>query len=466
MGDMGRLIVNNGTLVTPGGALKADLVIDGQTIAGIDASAQVNEGDQVIDATDLLVLPGMVDAHTHIKLDTGLFQTADNWEIGTKAAAAGGVTTVIDFANQIKGKPYSDALAARCAEAAPSIIDYAFHMVVLEPERDPDKLQDELQGILDLGLSSLKLFTTYRPNYYLDDAALLHLFKAMPSGLTAMIHCENDSIVSDATKRLIDAGHTGWRYHAQGRPVEAEVEAINRVLLLATNSEGDFPVYIAHCSTADAAWDIGDYKERFPGYVHFETCPQYLLLDDTLYEGQKPQHYILQPPLRPSEHPEVLKNLVLEGLVDVISTDTCDYTLAQKTAKPDFTQTPGGLPGIETLLPAMYTLFCHELGEPVEKIIDLMTANPARIFGLYPRKGALQVGSDADVVLYDPRPETVIRHEDLHYLAGYSPYEGMRVKGRVRATLSRGEVIYQDGSFPSQVGRGRFVHANPVFLSS
>jgi dihydropyrimidinase len=460
---MGRLIIKNGTLVTPEGTLRADLIVEGETIASIAAAAEVREGDQVIDAAEMLVLPGMVDAHTHIKLDTGLFQTADNWEIGSKAAAAGGVTTVIDFANQIKGKPYSDALAARCAEAAPSIIDYTFHMVVLEPDRDPDKLQDDLRGILELGISSLKLFTTYRPNYYLDDAALLHLFKAMPSGLTAMVHCENDSLVSDATKRLVEAGHAGWHYHAQGRPPEAEIEAINRVLMLATFGGGTFPIYIAHCSTVDAAWGIEEFKDQFPGYVHFETCPQYLLLDDTVYEGKTPERYILQPPLRSPEHPDMLRNLVIEGLVDVISTDTCDYTIAQKTAKADFTQTPGGLPGIETLLPMMYSLFCHELGEPVEKIIQLMTGNPARIFGIYPRKGALQVGSDADIVLYDPRPENMIHHKDLHYVAGYSPYEGMKVKGKVRATISRGDVIYQDGAFPSGSGRGRFVRAQPVF---
>jgi dihydropyrimidinase len=280
-----------------------------------------------------------------------------------------------------------------------------------------------------------------------------------------MVHCENDSIVSDATHRLVEAGHTGWRYHAQGRPPEAEVEAINRVLLLATSAGEQFPIYIAHCSTSDAAWDIGEFKKDYPGLVHFETCPQYLLLDDSVYEGQKPEHYILQPPLRGSKNLRFLREFVQFGRIDVISTDTCDYTLDQKQANPDFTQTPGGLPGIETLLPMMYTLFCYELGEPVEKIVRLMTANPARIFGIYPQKGVLQVGSDADVVLYDPRPEAIVRHQDLHYLAGYSPYEGMKVKGKVRTTISRGEVIYQDGAFPSQAGRGQFVHARPAVTS-
>jgi dihydropyrimidinase len=284
----------------------------------------------------------------------------------------------------------------------------------------------------------------------------------MPPGLAAMVHCENDSIVTDATQRLVVAGDTAWSYHAQARPPEAEIEAISRVLLLATTPEARFPIYIAHCSTAVAAMHIGAFKEQYPGYVHFETCPQYLLLDDSVYAGQQPEHYILQPPLRPTHHQRALRELVQAGKVDVISTDTCDYTLAQKRAKPDFTQTPGGLPGIETLLPMMYTLFCDELGEPVDDVVRLMTANPARIFGLYPRKGALQAGSDADVVLYDPRPEGMIQHKQLHYLAGYSPYEGLRVKGKVHATISRGEVIYQDGTFVAKPGRGRFVRGQPL----
>jgi dihydropyrimidinase len=332
-------------------------------------------------------------------------------------------------------------------------------MVMLEPARNEQALADDLQTILDQGISSLKLFTTYRPNYYLDDAALLHLFRAMPSGLTAMVHCENDSIVTDATLRLVEAGQTGWRFHAYGRPPEAEIEAINRVLLLATTPAARSPIYIAHCSTSDAAWDIGVFKEHCPGFIHFETCPQYLLLDDSVYEGTKPEQYILQPPLRHADNGRVLREMVQAGLIDVISTDTCDYTLAQKQAKPDFTQTPGGLPGIETLLPLIYTRFCHELGEPIEKIIPLMTSNPARIFGLYPHKGALQIGSDADIVLYDPSPESHITHKDLHYLAGYSPFEGMPIKGKVRLTLSRGEVIYHDGEFPAQPGRGQFLRA-------
>lgn len=453
---MPRTILQGGTLVLPDTSLKADLIIEGQKIAGIVSHALSNPDDVVIDVSEMLVLPGIVDAHTHIQLDTGIYQTADNWEIGTKAAAAGGVTTVIDFANQLQGASFDDALAARKAESAPSLIDYTYHFVMLEPNLDPVALREELQALVEAGITSLKLFTTYRPNYYMDDAGLLHLFKAMPDGLIAMVHAENDAIVSAATSRLVAEGNTGWRHHAQSRPREAEIEAVNRVIRLAGFPSTQVPVYIAHCTTSDTVWDAQQHQRNFAD-VYLETCPQYLLLDEARYEGEDAEKFILQPPLRTAEDRAQLREFVQTGMIDVISTDTCDYTLAQKREFPEFMRTPGGLPGIETLLPLMYTLFCDELDEPVHQIIRLMSYNPARIFGLYPQKGVLQVGSDADVVIYDPSPERIIRHEELHYLAGYSPYEGMRVKGRVRTTISRGEIIYHDNKFPTQMGRGKFV---------
>ncbi|MBN1428286.1 MAG: dihydropyrimidinase [Anaerolineae bacterium] len=457
---MARLIIQGGNIVSPDGTVHADLLIENEKIAGILAHADPQPEDTLIDASGLLVLPGIIDAHTHIQLDTGIYQTADNWEIGSKAAAAGGVTTVIDFANQLKDKPFADALAARQAEAVQSIIDYAFHMVILEPAHDLKQLEDDLESLLDLGITSLKLFTTYRPNYYLDDAALWHIFQTMPSGMVAMVHCENDSLVTDATQRLIEQDKTNWAYHAESRPEEAEIEAVNRVMNLATLPVGRSKTYIAHCSTSYSVFDVKQYRDK--GYsVYCETCPQYLLLDDSVYAGSQPEHYILQPPLRSEHDRRSLREFVQAGMVDVISTDTCDYNLAQKQANPDFTQTPGGLPGIETLFLLMYTLFCDKLGEPVAKIANLMTVNPARIFGLYPRKGILAAGSDADVVLYDPLPESTISHKNLHYVADYSPYEGMRVKGKVRMTLSRGEIIYRDGEFLGKTGRGRFIHSQP-----
>lgn len=457
MGKVRRILITGGQVVTGQALLSADVLIEAERIAAILSPGTLRDADRVISAAGCFVLPGVVDAHTHIKLDTGLFQTADDWETGSRAAAFGGVTTVIDFANQIPGRSYAEALAARQAEAAEAVIDYALHMVVLRPEADRDALQASLGELMALGIPSVKLFTTYRPNYYLDDAAILRVLHAMPDGMIAMVHCENDSMVTAATQALIAQGKTDWRYHGEARPAEAEAEAVNRVLYLA--SLAGARVYIVHNSTADATSLVNRMRSQADGgqrgRFFCETCPQYVLLHDGVYAGEHPERYILQPPLRSSHHMERLADYVRAGMIDVLSTDSCDYTLEQKLATRDFTRTPGGLPGVESLLPLMFTRFVDHVGLP--RLMAMLAGNPARLFGLYPRKGAILPGSDADVVIYDPAPQSVICHQDLHYLAGYTPFEGMPVRGRVRTVLSRGEVIVEEGVFKGKAGRGQFL---------
>lgn len=458
---MPRTIIRGGTLVFEDGILKADLIIEGEQLTGITARAEIRSDDRVIEAGGLLVLPGIVDAHTHIQLDTGIYKTADNWEIGTKAAAAGGVTTVIDFATQFPGQSVDEALEIRFHEAAPAIIDYALHCMITDLPHGQEEAM--LSRLVERGVPSFKVYTTYRPNYYMDDATLLRLMRATARvGGLVMVHAENDSIVSDATERLVVEGKTGWQYHGQGRPVIAEHEAANRTIYLATQTGA--PLYIVHCTSGDTVQAVKRARDAaYP--IYCETCPQYLLLDESVYQGEHPEHYILQPPLRAKlEHsrlwPELRQHL---GAIAVISTDSCDYTLAQKTEYREFTRTPGGLPGIETLLPLVYTYgVCdQERDFTLSTLVSKLCGMPARIFGLYPRKGALRVGSDADIVLYDPEPDSSIRAADLHYLAGYNPYEGMFVKGRVVMTLSRGDVVFhygQDDPFDHATpGRGEFV---------
>ncbi len=458
---MPRTIIRGGTLVLDDGALNADLIIEGEQITGIAARVELRPDDDVIDAGGLLVLPGVVDAHTHIQLDTGIYKTADNWEIGTKAAAAGGVTTVIDFATQFPGQSVDEALNNRLVEAEPAVIDYGLHCMITDLPHGNE--QTMLGRLVERGVPSFKVYTTYRPNYYMDDATLLSLMRATAKvGGLVMIHAENDSIVSEATQRLVSEGKTGWQYHGQGRPVIAEHEAANRAIFLA--SQASSPLYIVHCTSWETIQAVKRARETYRP-VYCETCPQYLILDESLYEGPHPQHYILQPPLRSKrEHDRLWSELVANfGAIAVISTDSCDYTLAQKTEFSEFTRTPGGLPGIETLLPLIFTYgVCDQEREfSLPTLVSKLSSTPARIFGLYPRKGALRVGSDADIVLYDPQPDGRIAHRDLHYLAGYNPYEGMFVKGRVVITLSRGEVVYQYGAADpfagAAKGRGQFV---------
>ncbi len=456
---MPRTLIKNGQVVTSEAVRTLDVALEDGHIIDVKAAIPAEMDDRIIDASGLLILPGIVDAHTHIKLDTGLFKTADNWLIGSRSGAAGGVTTVIDFATQYPGQGFREAVEDRLVEAQDSIIDYAFHCMVTQL---PVGAEDELRTLIEMGIPSFKVYTTYRPNYYMDDATLFRLMKkAGEIGGLVIVHAENDAIVSEATQHLVNSGWTQWRYHAQGRPAVAEQEAVHRVLFLAGQAKS--PIYVVHCSTSHSV-ELVQQTRTMGTNAWCETCPQYLLLDERVYEGDHPEHYILQPPLRAEEEPSKLWNLVQAGAVSVISTDTCDYTLVQKREFQEFTRTPGGLPGIETLLPLIYTYGVETGRLQLTDVARLLCENPARLFGIDHRKGFIRPGADADIVLYDPEPETALKQESTHYLAGYSPYEGMRIRGEVQLTISRGDIIYERGKLTDVVGRGEFVPGKPFSI--
>ncbi len=448
------IYIQGGTLVTPERTFEGDLEIIGESICAVGVNLPAREPCTTIDARGCIVLPGLIDCHTHIALDTGIYKTADDWDIGTRTAACGGVTTVIDFATQFKGQTLQQAAQHRHDEVGDkACIDYALHVMITDLAS-----VGNLSDLCDLGMPSIKLYTTYRPNYYADDAMLLQLLRdSVGAGVLVTVHCENDALVTAATAQLAASRRTSWRYHAQGRPALAEQEAIHRVLFLAHNAGA--PVYIVHCSTGRSVELVREARWR--GQLAFaETCPQYLLLDDECYKGEHPEHYILQPPLRAPAEKSALWQL-LQGVVSTLGTDHCDYTLAQKTAINDFTRTPGGLPGLETMLALLYTYGIAQGKLNWPQLARLCSANAARLFGLYPRKGALAPGADADVTIYDPRGESFIEAVKLRAISGYGPYEGWRVQGRVKATISRGKIVYQDGQFIGRPGHGKFVPGQP-----
>ncbi len=452
-----RVLIRHGTLVTAETRFPADVLISGETIQAIGTDLPQFEGAEVVNADGLLVLPGIIDAHTHIQLDTGLYQTADGWLEGSRAAAFGGITTVVDFATQFEGQRFDQALDLRLQEAADSVIDYAFHMMVTDL---PVGEEEQLGLLPELGIQSIKLYTTYRPIYYAADADLLRLFdSAARYGLTSLVHCENDSLVTAQNELLVQAGHTQWAFHGASRPPLAEQEATARVLLLAKAAGA--AVVIAHASTALTSAMAAEARET--GQVAFsETTPQYLLLDDTLYQSEA-WRYILQPPLRPPTEKEALWDLLSAGEIDMLVTDHCDYRKAQKLAFNNFTKTPGGLPGTETLLPLIATYGVAEGRIDWSDLVRVMSVNPAQIYNLWPQKGALQPGSDADLVLFDPAAEGFVAADALHMVAGYSPFEGWRTKGKVVSTLRRGEFLVRDGEFVAQRGGGSFVRRSPRF---
>jgi dihydropyrimidinase len=447
-----QILIRGGRVVTAEDTVRADLLIRGAYVAAMGLDLPATSDTDVVEADGLWVLPGVIDAHTHIQLDTGAYRTDDSWDTGSRAAALGGVTTVIDFATQFEGQSFESALEARLQEAAPSWVDYAFHMMVTDV---PAGEEDRLSALPALGVQSIKLYTTYRPFYYMDDAALLRLLRAAQKyGLLTLVHCENDAIVTAKTEALVAAGNTGWRFHGDARPGLAEEEAAARVLFLAR--EVGAPVVIVHNSTARTSSLV--VEARAQGQLAYaETAPQYLLLDDSRYAGEEPWRYILQPPLRSKTECEALWALLAAGAVDMVITDHCDYTRAQKLESDTFTKTPGGLPGLETLLPLMATYGVAKGRLDWPDLVRLLSRNPAQLYGLWPRKGVLRPGADADVVLYDPEPETIMTDEAIHMRAGYTPFQGMRVQGRVVSTLRRGAFLVRDGALVDPGDRGVFL---------
>ena len=458
MGETTGFLIRGGTLVTHEMTIKADILTCGEKIQAVGYNLPVPEGVEVLLADGLLVLPGIIDSHTHIELDTGLFHAEDGWFEGSRAAAFGGVTTVVDFATQFHGQGFKQALENRIVEAQPSVIDYAFHMMVTDVALGQEESLGEL---VDLGIQSIKLYTTYRPNYYADDATILRLMDAAArNGLICLVHCENDAIVSAQTQVLVSSGKTGWRYHGLARPSVAEHEATLRVLFLAETVNA--PVVIAHNSTTLTSKLVAEARER--GLKAFsETTPQYLLLDETLYEGSEPWRYILQPPLRNSAENEGLWSLVSDGRIDMIITDHCGYTREQKLVSDNFTKTAGGLPGLETSLPLIASFGVSEGRIEWTDLVRMMAYNPARLYNLWPRKGVLVPGADADLVLYDPNQAWTISQDVLHDTAGYSPFEGFPVKGKVITTIRRGELLVQDGIFFATKSSGQYLMRAPMF---
>lgn len=464
-------LIRNGTLITPAGELTGDLLLAGEKIAAIGIGLPAAGADRVIDAAGCVVLPGLVDPHTHIVLDTGIYKTPDDWAAGTRTAACGGVTTVIDFATQFPGQDMRAALAARQAEIGGlAQIDYGLHMMLTAlPETDAE-LDAWMADLLADGINAVKVYTTYRPNYYQADDALLRVFRAAAAhDVVVMIHCENDALVSAAREQLVKAGNTALAYHGQARPALAEIEAAHRTLFLASRAEVEgsggageqrrkgVRVYVVHCSASGTVDQVARAAGRGQPAIA-ETTVQYLTLDETIYAGPHPEWGIMQPPLRAPEEKARLWAQVASGAVSTIGTDHCDYTIAQKREHTEFTKTPGGIPGLETLLPLLATTGVAAGRITWPRLAEVCSTNPARIFGLAD-KGRLAPGADADVVIYDPRVAGEIWAERLHNLAGYTPYEGMRVQGRVRDVFVRGRQVVRDGEFMPAPGWGRFVKA-------
>jgi dihydropyrimidinase len=450
------MLIRGGTVVTADGERLADVLVRDGKIAEVRPDLPP-EGD-VIDATGQLVLPGVVDPHTHLLLDTGTARTADDFESGSLSAAAGGVTTFLDFAPQQPGQRFAQALGSRLdLIEGRSYIDYAIHLNIAHL---PPGWERDLAGLVDAGVTSAKIYTTYRGTiFYADDWTWYRLMeRSRDAGFLVQVHAENDAIVEGMAQQLVDAGKRSLKYHAVARPGVAEAEAVGRGLFF--SRETGSPVYFVHLSTPLAV-DLISEARRTGVQALAETCPHYLVLDDSRYDQPDAARYVMTPPLRDRESQKQLWDRLSRGAIQSIGSDHCGFSLSQRAGVEDFREISPGIPGVETSL-----LLMHSFGVVAQRIsrpdlVRLLCTNPAKIFGLWPQKGDLQPGSDADIVLFDPRPRRVLNAEELHSRAGFSPYEGLTVTGKVHTTISRGRVIYRDGAIIGDRGVGRFTKCRP-----
>ena len=450
-----RTLIRNGRVVTAVDDYKADILIEGETVSTIGAKLDV-EADRVIDAAGKLVIPGGIDPHTHMELPFGGTQASDDFRTGTVAAAHGGTTTIIDFAVQYKGQALSEGLDAWHAKAeGKAAIDYGFHLIVtdLEDERVP-----ELYRAMDEGVTSFKLFMAYPGVFLADDATIFRAMSAAGSrgGLICM-HAENGIVINEIIKRALAEGRTAPKYHALTRPTIAEAEGVHRAIAISEMAES--PVYIVHLSCADALKQVREARDRgLPAFA--ETCPQYLFLSTDDYgEGFEGAKYVMTPPLREKwNQQELWKGLRTDDL-QVISTDHCPFCMKEQKelGRDDFSKIPNGAPGVEHRMSLIYDGGVVQNRVSLNRFVELTSTAAAKMFGLFPRKGTIAVGSDADIVVFDPERVQTISASTHHMNVDYSAYEGRKVQGTVETVLSRGRVVVEDGEFKGKAGDGEFL---------
>ena len=457
---MGTLI-KGGKVVSAAATTLADVLIEGETIAqvapGIDAA-----GHTVVDAKGMLVLPGGIDVHTHLDMPFGGTTSADDYEWGTRAAAIGGTTMVIDFALQSMGHPMTEAFKTwRAKSEGKACIDYGLHMAVTDLGPN-DAWLDDVDTMVAEGISSFKIFMAYPNVLMVNDATIFKLMQRTAKlGALVCVHAENGTVIDVIVQQALAAGKTGPLYHALTRPAQAEAEAVHRVVTL-SELAGGAKVYIVHVSCEEAMREVQAARERgLP--VMGETCTQYLVLsleDDMGKPGFEDAKYVFTPPLREKKNQAPLWKALHDDLLQVISTDHCPFRFAdQKTlGLGNFTKIPNGGPGVENRMQLAYHHGVNAGRMSLERFVEVTAEAPAKIFGMYPRKGILAAGSEADIVVWDPQAAYTIKAETQAMHTDYSIFEGFQVKGNVRQVFSRGELVVEGGRFIGAVGRGRYVH--------
>jgi dihydropyrimidinase len=458
------LLISKGRVITASDDYVADVFCDNGTIAAIgkDLPSHRFQAARTIDASGKYVMPGGIDVHTHLDMPFGGTSSSDDFETGTIAAAFGGTTSLVDFAIQYRGKTMRHALDDWMGKASgKAAIDYSFHMIVTEL---PDAgLSDMDIMVRQEGITSFKLFMAYPGVFMVDDATIFRaLQRTGENGGLVCMHAENGGVIDVLVQQALRRGEKAPKYHALTRPPRAEGEATGRAIALAEMAR--VPIYIVHLSSADALEQVRQARDLgLPAYA--ETCPQYLFLSYDNYEepdfsGAK---YVMSPPLREKWHQDVLWKGLAKNDLQVISTDHCPFCMSEQKelGKDDFSKIPNGAPGIETRLTLVHNGGVRTGRISLNRFVELCATTPARMFGLFPRKGTIAVGSDADIVIFDPDATQTLGVKTLHMRVDYNPYEGTVVQGAPTVVISNGAVIIERGEFVGKKGAGRFIKRGP-----
>ncbi len=453
------LLIKNGLVITATDFYTGDVFIEEDTITAVGSGLPM-KADRVIEAADRYVIPGGIDCHTHLDMPFGGTTSADDFESGTIAAAFGGTTSIIDFAIQYRGQTLHHAWETWMRKAdGKAAIDYGFHMIMTEVN---DQIEREMDALVRQGVTSFKLFMAYPGVFMLDDASIFRaMMRTGQNGGTICMHAENGSVIDVLVQKALAEGKTAPKYHALTRPARAEGEATHRAIALAEIA--DVPVYIVHLSAAEALAMVTEARDRgLPAFA--ETCPQYLFLSYDNYEepGFNGAKYVMSPPLRPRETQDRLWRGLAFNDLQAISTDHCPFCMKEQKVlgEHDFSKIPNGAPGIETRMSLVYDGGVRTGRISLNRWVELTSTSPARIFGLFPRKGTIAPGSDADIVIFNPAKKQKLSVETLHMNVDYNPYEGREVYGVSETVIARGKVIVENGRFTGRAGAGSFIKRN------
>ena len=457
-------ILTCGKIVNSDKTIESDIRIENGIITEIAKNIIAKKNDEVINVKGSYIMPGGIDTHTHFDLDTGTMKTADDFKSGTMAAICGGTTTFLDFATQNKGGTLEDALIEWQEKAKNvSFCDYGFHMAITDWNTQTSK---SMQAMVDSGVSSFKMYMAYKGTLQVNDSEIYEGLKRSKevSGLVGF-HCENGDIIVELVSEYLKKGNTEPKYHALSRPSTLEAEAISRVTKIAGVLKA--PLYIVHLSS-ELGYDEAMRAKKAGVEVYLESCPQYLVLDKSKYEATKNEKfngakYVMSPPLREVSDNNVLWKGIQDGNIEVIGTDHCsfNYKGQKEIGKDDFSQIPNGGPGVEHRMLVMYQSGVVENRISINKYVDLTSTRAAKMFGMYPNKGVIAIGSQADILVLNPNKKFTITKENQHQNVDYTPYDGFNVDGNIDYVFLNGEKIVVNNNLDDKKPKGKFVKRNP-----